>query len=67
MREALLRLQKEGTEEDAAYILMQRIFPIISPSILMREGICHKENAISELGIYGTYLRYALSVSDPTT
>ncbi|XP_059648559.1 glutathione synthetase, chloroplastic [Cornus florida] len=57
VRENLLRLQKEGTEEDAAYILMQRIFPTASPTYLMRDGICHKENAISELGMYSAYLR----------
>ncbi|XP_049351098.1 glutathione synthetase, chloroplastic [Solanum verrucosum] len=57
VRDALLKLQKEGTGSDAAYILMQRIFPKISHSILMQEGISHKEQTISELGIYGTYLR----------
>ncbi|KAL5770841.1 hypothetical protein ACOSP7_014995 [Xanthoceras sorbifolium] len=57
VRETLLRLRKEGTEEDAAYILMQRIFPSVSPTFLMRDGICHKDHAISELGIYGAYLR----------
>lgn len=60
MKETLLQLQKEGSEEDAAYILMQRIFPTVSPTILMRDGICHKEHAISELGIYSAYLRYIL-------
>lgn len=57
VRETLLRLQKEGSEEDAAYILMQRIFPKVSPMFLMRDGICHTDNTISELGIYGAYLR----------
>ncbi|CAN4108692.1 unnamed protein product [Withania somnifera] len=57
VREALLKLQKEGTGSDSAYILMQRIFPNVSHSILMREGIPHKEQTISELGIYGSYLR----------
>uniref|UniRef100_A0A5B6YI88 Glutathione synthetase n=1 Tax=Davidia involucrata TaxID=16924 RepID=A0A5B6YI88_DAVIN len=57
VRKTLMRLQKEGTDEDAAYILMQRIFPTVSPSLLMRDGICHKDCAISELGIYGAYLR----------
>ncbi|XP_075112849.1 glutathione synthetase, chloroplastic isoform X1 [Nicotiana tabacum] len=56
VKEALLKLQKEGTGSDA-FILMQRIFPTVSHSILMREGIPHKEQTISELGIYGTYLR----------
>ncbi|XP_057550893.1 glutathione synthetase, chloroplastic [Amaranthus tricolor] len=57
MREALLRIRKEGSEEDAAYILMQRIFPSVFPALLVREGICYKDHAISELGIYGAYLR----------
>lgn len=56
VRKSLLRLQ-EGTEENAAYILMQRIFPIIAPTYLLRDGIYHKDHAISELGIYGAYLR----------
>ncbi|XP_031261587.1 glutathione synthetase, chloroplastic-like, partial [Pistacia vera] len=57
VRETLLRLKKEGSEEDAAYILMQRIFPSESLAYLMRDGVCHKDQAISELGIYGAYLR----------
>ncbi|KAJ6844449.1 glutathione synthetase, chloroplastic [Iris pallida] len=57
VRETLARLQEKGSEELAAYILMQRIFPTASRSYLMREGICHQENAISELGVYGAYLR----------
>uniref|UniRef100_A0A2P2LUV7 glutathione synthase n=1 Tax=Rhizophora mucronata TaxID=61149 RepID=A0A2P2LUV7_RHIMU len=57
VREKLLRLQKEGTEGNAAYILMQRIFPMVSPTFLVRNGICHKEHTISELGVYGAYLR----------
>lgn len=57
MRKSLLRLQEEGAEENAAYILMQKIFPTIAPTYLMRDGICHKDHAMSELGIYGAYLR----------
>ncbi|PWA59996.1 glutathione synthetase [Artemisia annua] len=57
VRESLLRLQKEGSEEEAAYILMQRIFPTEFPTILVRDGICYKEQAISELGIFSAYLR----------
>ncbi|KDP23557.1 hypothetical protein JCGZ_23390 [Jatropha curcas] len=57
VKENLLRLQREGSEEDAAYILMQRIFPAVSPALLVRNGICHKDHAISELGIYSAYLR----------
>ncbi|XP_071735471.1 glutathione synthetase, chloroplastic [Rutidosis leptorrhynchoides] len=57
VKDSLLRLQKEGSEEEAAYILMQRIFPTAFPTILVREGICYKEHAISELGIFSAYLR----------
>ncbi|RDX70912.1 Glutathione synthetase, chloroplastic, partial [Mucuna pruriens] len=57
VRETLLKLQKENSQEDAAYILMQRIFPTTSAAILMRNGCWHKDRAISELGIFGTYLR----------
>ncbi|MED6169260.1 Glutathione synthetase [Stylosanthes scabra] len=57
VRETLQKLQKAGSQEDAAYILMQRIFPTTSAAILMRSGCWHKDHAISELGIYGAYLR----------
>lgn len=54
---ALERMQKVGNEENAAYILMQRIFPAISPAILMREGVSFQDNVVSELGVYAAYLR----------
>ncbi|XP_022642717.1 glutathione synthetase, chloroplastic-like [Vigna radiata var. radiata] len=57
VRETLQKLQKSGSQEDAAYILMQRIFPAISATVLMRNGCWSKHHAISELGIFGTYLR----------
>lgn len=57
VRETLIKLHKEGTEGLAAYILMQRISPLASHSLLVRNGICHRDLAISELGIYGAYLR----------
>ncbi|XP_068497955.1 glutathione synthetase, chloroplastic-like [Phaseolus vulgaris] len=57
VRETLQKLQKSGSQEDAAYILMQRIFPTISAAVLMRNGCLSKDHAISELGIFGTYLR----------
>ena len=58
MRETLLKLQQAGSQEDGAYILMQRIFPSVSAAILMRNGCLHKDRVISELGVFGTYLRY---------
>ncbi|KAL3538002.1 hypothetical protein ACH5RR_001368 [Cinchona calisaya] len=57
VKETILRLQRAGNEEDAAYILMQRIFPAVSPAILMRDGVSHRDQTISELGVYGAYLR----------
>ncbi|KAJ4954813.1 hypothetical protein NE237_011596 [Protea cynaroides] len=57
LRETLQKLEKEGSEERDAYILMQRIFPSASPAFLVQHGICHQDHAISELGMYGAYLR----------
>ncbi|XP_042518440.1 glutathione synthetase, chloroplastic-like [Macadamia integrifolia] len=57
LRETLLKLENEGSEERDAYILMQRIFPSASPAFLVRDGVCHQDHVISELGIYGAYLR----------
>lgn len=58
LRETLIKLQKSGSEEDAAYILMQRIFPTSTAAILMRNGCWHKDHVLTEFGIFGTYLRY---------
>ncbi|WVZ50112.1 hypothetical protein U9M48_001399 [Paspalum notatum var. saurae] len=57
LRETLIKLQKEQGESLAAYILMQRIFPKASLSPLVRGGECFEDLTISELGIYGAYLR----------
>ncbi|KAJ4802678.1 Glutathione synthetase [Rhynchospora pubera] len=57
VREMLIKLRNEGNDGLAAYILMQRIFPKDSLSYLIRDGISHTEKTISELGIYGAYLR----------
>ncbi|KAF3784108.1 Glutathione synthetase [Nymphaea thermarum] len=57
VREKLVELQKGGNEGPAAYILMQRIFPRSFMSFLVRDGVCHQAPAVSELGIFGAYLR----------
>ncbi|KAM0913042.1 hypothetical protein ACQ4PT_012407 [Festuca glaucescens] len=57
VREALIRLKKEGGDALSAYILMQRIFPKESLANLVRGGVFHEALAVSELGIYGAYLR----------
>lgn len=44
-------------EELAGYILMQRIFPAVNDSYLVRDGVWRTAKIISELGIFGTYLR----------
>jgi len=41
----------------AAYILMQRIRPPQNSSILVRKGQAVECATLSELGVYGTYLR----------
>ncbi|CAK8544698.1 unnamed protein product [Lathyrus sativus] len=58
LRETLLKLQKSDSQEDAAaYILMQRIFPVNTEAILVRNGFLNKDRVISEFGIFSTYLR----------
>jgi glutathione synthase len=53
--ELAARLQQGGGL--AAYILMQRILPPPQRSLLVRLGACHEDETLSELGIYGTFLR----------
>mmetsp|Transcript_15160 Transcript_15160/g.18386 ORF Transcript_15160/g.18386 Transcript_15160/m.18386 type:complete len:489 (+) Transcript_15160:153-1619(+) len=43
-------------QERAAFILMQRIFPTLSDTILVRESKAVLGKAISELGIYSVFL-----------
>ncbi|CAO2149936.1 unnamed protein product [Urochloa humidicola] len=57
LRDTLIKLQKEQGGSLAAYILMQRIFPKASLTPLVRGGDCFEDLTISELGIYGAYLR----------
>ncbi|CAD6252960.1 unnamed protein product [Miscanthus lutarioriparius] len=57
LRDTLIKLQKEQGESLAAYILMQRIFPKASLTALVRDGDWFEDLTISELGIYGAYLR----------
>ena len=46
-------------EQRSAYILMQRIFPREKPAVLVRGGAPRAGPAVSELGVYSTYLRSA--------
>lgn len=50
---------KEGCTADsfAAYILMQRIFPPVHNTYFMRGGKMIAQGAVSELGIFSTYVR----------
>ncbi|XP_057851930.1 glutathione synthetase, chloroplastic [Cryptomeria japonica] len=57
VKEKLLELEKYGGDGHAAYILMQRIFPPIHTSYLVRDGYCQQTQTVSELGIFGAYLR----------
>jgi glutathione synthase len=45
-----------------AYILMQRILPPPQRSVLVRRGAFAEEDALSELGIYGVYVRVGQTV-----
>uniref|UniRef100_A0A0C9RPL6 Glutathione synthetase n=1 Tax=Wollemia nobilis TaxID=56998 RepID=A0A0C9RPL6_9CONI len=57
VKETLLELQRNGGDGLAAYILMQRIFPPTHTSFLVRDGIFQQNKTVSELGIFGAYLR----------
>lgn len=46
-----------GNRLAAAYILMQRIVPPVHMTYLVRRGAWSKYETVSEVGIYGTYLR----------
>lgn len=58
IRKKLLEL-KEGHTADsfAAYILMQRIFPPIHNTYFVRNGKMSAQTAVSELGIFASYVR----------
>lgn len=46
-----------ATEEELrSYVLMQRIFPKAHPALMINRGKCVAGDAISEFGVYGTYL-----------
>ncbi|KAI5081752.1 hypothetical protein GOP47_0001495 [Adiantum capillus-veneris] len=58
IRKKLLELMKGGTTDSfAAYILMQRIFPPIHTTYFVRNGELIPQKAISELGIFGSFVR----------
>ncbi|KAM0846789.1 hypothetical protein ACQ4PT_055443 [Festuca glaucescens] len=57
LRETLIRLRKDRSNDIAAYILMQRIFSPASLAYLVREGNFVRDNAVSEFGMFGAYLR----------
>ncbi|KAJ7548077.1 hypothetical protein O6H91_08G116300 [Diphasiastrum complanatum] len=60
IRDRLLELrEKDGGIGLAAYILMQRLFPVPHTSYLVRGGVWSFEETASELGIFGAYLRNA--------
>ena len=56
----LPKLKKNDANGHATYILMQRIFPPIHLSYLVRGGIYQQGEALSELGIFGAYLWYGI-------
>ena len=59
IKKKLLEL-KEGSTDDsfAAYILMQRIFPPVHITYMLRNGKLTAQGAVSELGIFATYVRW---------
>ena len=60
--EALAARLKEGGPGLGAFVLMQRILPPPQRSVLVRRGAWAEEETLSELGVYGVYLRKGGSV-----
>lgn len=46
-----------GSNGLSAFILMQKILPPPQTSVLVRNGMWHEAETVSELGIYGTFLK----------
>lgn len=57
-----LKARLESKKDLGALILMQRILPPINKAIMVRNGESHEIETLSELGIYGTYLRQGQEV-----
>ncbi|KAG2438087.1 hypothetical protein HXX76_005696 [Chlamydomonas incerta] len=60
--EELRAALQKGGEELSAYILMQRILPPVNRSVLVRNGQWQEAETLSELGIYGTFVRHNAAV-----
>eukprot|EP00884_Botryococcus_braunii_P010644 jgi/Botrbrau1/19581/Bobra.0035s0064.1 len=54
--EALREKLQEGRGL-AAYILMQRLFPPLKRSLMIRKGESLEADVVSEVGVYGTFMR----------
>jgi len=52
-------LRELSRAQRSAYILMRRIEPKAAPAVLVRAGEVYRGDAVSELGVYSTYLRSA--------
>ncbi|CAN0078301.1 unnamed protein product, partial [Phaeothamnion confervicola] len=50
------KLRTASAAELRSHILMQRIFPKVTPSILVRRGVATAGDAVSEWGIYSAFL-----------
>jgi glutathione synthase len=53
-----------GGEGLAAFILMQRIVPPPQRSVFVRAGAWTEDESLSELGIYGTFLKVGQQVGE---
>ncbi|GLC35901.1 hypothetical protein PLESTF_001238000 [Pleodorina starrii] len=60
--EELRAALRAGGEQLSAYILMQRILPPANRSVLVRNGQWSQGETLSELGIYGTFVRHGDAV-----
>lgn len=56
------KLKELSPKERSGYILMERISPPPYKNVLVRQGVASELETVSELGIYGVFIWYALPV-----
>jgi glutathione synthase len=53
----MVKVLQKGGQTLASYILMQRIRPPVQLSTMVRKGRAVEEECVSELGIYGAFVK----------
>lgn len=52
-----MALEAMSPEERSAYVLMERIRPVVSRNVIVRGGEAAEADVVSEFGVFGTFMR----------